>query len=774
MIFVRSVMVNQLKQLYEFASFSLDPHERLLMHDGKPVSLTPKAFDLLLLLIENKGRLLEKEDLMHALWQGSFVEEGNLSFNISALRKALGEDPKHRQYIETVPKRGYRFIADVKVLEQEIFDHKEIPKVPPTQNNFEKENEFPIENETNENQKPDSIASSAGLKSKSKFIDQTDKEPQTSFDYQSKPQQVNRRLIMMALGLIFILIGIISFGIYKFTREPSNTLSNTVSQPMKITRLTTARNAIYAAISPDGKYVVYVIDEARQRSLWLRQIATNSETQLIPPADVNYLHIAFSPDGNYIYYHKAEYNSPPAVYQIPVLGGSPRKLNERAYSSAISPDGKQFAFTHQSADGEAVLSVANTLDAGEEQILITRKKPGVLFSPAWSPDGKTIVCIDGNITDAGRQLNLIEVRLEDKTERTITSERWKFIGQAAWLPDASGMLLTVADYSFGPYQIWLVSHLDGKVRQVVNDLSNYGNISITSDSKTLVTVQSDIRPFIWVLPGTDVGKARQITFSPGTRNDYWGFSWTPDGKIVYVSTASGNQDIWIMNSDGSNQKQLTFNEHSDFDPSVSPDNRYIVFASERSGNTKIWKMDINGENIKQLTHGSTSDYLPDYTPDGRMAVYTSSDTRNQTLWKVPLEENSYPVQLTNYNSTWGAVSPDGTLVAAWHFNEEKRVMELIVIPVNGGEPINSFNVSPTTKTWAEVQWTPDGRALTYIDMMGGIGNIWLQPLEGGNPRQLTDFKTERIFRFAWTPDGKQLTLSRGIETNDVVLISNFR
>jgi Tol biopolymer transport system component/DNA-binding winged helix-turn-helix (wHTH) protein len=775
-------MVNQLKQLYEFGSFRLDPDERLLLRDGKPVQLTPKVFDLLLLLVENKGRLLEKEDLMRSLWQDSFVEEGNLSFNVSILRKALGENSKKRQYIETVSKRGYRFIANVKIVEQEesdvrpIIAEKSIVK-------FASENEeirFLNEIEKSEIQKPDFSSSATALKSDSKIIDETAEELKTVSESKSNSRivQVNHHIKVVVLVCIFF-VAALSFGAYKCTQKPADTTQTTVqskvSQPMKVTRLTTARNATFAAISPDGKYVAYVIDEARQRSLWQRQITTNSDIQLIPPSDADYLAIYFSSDGNYINYFKAEPNSNPLLYQIPASGGMPRRLVEEDIPfRALSPDGKQFAYTRESDDREVVLAVTNASDRSTEQILIGRKQPGFLYSPVWSPDGKSIVCVAGNVDDNGRRVNLIEVRLEDKTERTITSEQWRFINQIAFLSDKSGFLITVSDYSFGPYQVWHVSYEDGKVRQVTNDLSNYSNLSLTSDAKTFVTVQSDIRPFVWVSSGVEAERARQITFSPGTRNDYWGFSWTPGGKIVYVSTASGNHDIWIMNSDGTDPKQLTFGEHSDFDPSVSPDGRHIVFASERSGNTKIWQMDINGENLTQLTHGSTSDYLPHHTPDGRMLIYTSSDTRNQTLWKISLAENTSPIQLTRNYSTWGTVSPDGKLIACWQENEKTGVVNLAVIPIDGGEPIKSFSISPTTKTWADVHWTSNGRAITYIDTIGGVGNIWQQPLKGGSPTQLTNFKTDRIFRFASSADGKRVVYSRGIETNDVVLISNFR
>jgi Tol biopolymer transport system component/DNA-binding winged helix-turn-helix (wHTH) protein len=774
-------MVNQLKQLYEFGSFRLDPDERLLLRDGKPVQLTPKVFDLLLLLIENKGRLLEKEDLMRSLWQDSFVEESNLSFNISILRKALGEDPKKRQYIETVPKRGYRFIADVKIVEPDEPDARPGASGESATENLPENEEAPFfdEIEKNEVDKADFGGSAAAVKSPGKIVDETAEKLKTISEPESNSlrARVNHRTKLIALASVFI-VAALSFGAYKFTRQPAETTQtaaqSTVSQPMKITRLTTARNATIAAISPDGKYVAYVIDEARQRSLWQRQITTNSDIQLIPPSDADYLDIYFSPDGNYINYFKAELSGNPALYQIPASGGAPRRLFEDVPFWSLSPDGKQFAYTRESADGEVVLSAANASDRSGEQILIGRKPPGFLYRPIWSPDGKTIVCIAGNVDDKGRRVNLLEVRLADKTERTITSEQWRFINQTAFLPDRSGILLTASDYSFGPYQVWQVSYEDGKVRPVTNDLSNYRNLSLTSDSKTFVTVQSDIRPFVWVSQGVQAERARQITFSPGTRNDYWGFSWTPDGKIVYVSTASGNHDIWIMNSDGTDQKQLTFGEHSDFDPSVSPDGRHIVFASERSGNTKIWQMDIRGENLTQLTYGTASDYLPYHTPDGRMLVYTSSDTRNQTLWKISLDANSSPIQLTRDNSAWGTVSPDGSLIACWQADEKTGKVKLAVISIDGGEAIKSFGVSPTAKTWADVRWTSDGRAVTYIDTIGGVGNIWQQPIAGDSPKQLTDFKTDRIFRFAPSPDGKRMVYSRGVETNDVVLISNFR
>src|SRR5262245_7428415 len=103
-----------LKEFYEFGPFRLVPEERLLLRGGEPISLTSKAFDLLLALVEQPGHLFEKETLLEAVWPDSFVEEHNLADNISRLRKALGEGENGQKFIETVPRRGYRFVASVR------------------------------------------------------------------------------------------------------------------------------------------------------------------------------------------------------------------------------------------------------------------------------------------------------------------------------------------------------------------------------------------------------------------------------------------------------------------------------------------------------------------------------------------------------------------------------------------------------------------------------------------------------------------------------------
>ncbi len=106
-------MSEQTKVLYEFGRFRCDPGEHLLLRNGRPLPLSPKAFEILVVLIQSNGRLMTKDELMHKVWPDTFVEEANLTVNISALRKVLGENPEGQPYIETVPKRGYRFLSPV-------------------------------------------------------------------------------------------------------------------------------------------------------------------------------------------------------------------------------------------------------------------------------------------------------------------------------------------------------------------------------------------------------------------------------------------------------------------------------------------------------------------------------------------------------------------------------------------------------------------------------------------------------------------------------------
>jgi serine/threonine protein kinase/Tol biopolymer transport system component len=584
-----------------------------------------------------------------------------------------------------------------------------------------------------------------------------------------KRHKTGAALIIAALA---IAVAGVAYGLYKFVGRKSAA----GLQSMKITKLTNSGKVGAASISPDGKYVAYsASDEAGQSSLWVIHVATTSNVQVVPPAgiDVQFTDAAFSLDGNYIYYVRAEKSAPPVLYQVPVLGGTSKRLLEGVGGPiGFSPDGKRFAFYRRYASqGEDALMLANADGTGEQR-LATRAFPDFfLGGAAWSPDGKTIACGFGSFT-GGYYRSVAVIQVADGTQKTLTSHKWFNVERVAWLSDGSGVVTTAQEQSGSPFQIWQISYPEGEAHTITNDLNAYHNASLTADSSALVTVLADTTSNVWAAPTGEWAGARQLTSGKENGGSEGGTTWTPDGKIVYRSRAGGNPDIWIMDADGHNQKQLTDDAYYERSPSVTPDGRYVVFDSSRSGTQQLWRVDIDGSNLKQLTTG-TGAFTPNCSPDGKWVVYGSFGSSGFIIWKVSIDGGE-PVQVTNKFAYLPAISPDGKLIACYLLDQQTRVTKIALLPFEGGDPVKLFDLPQTANRVESVRWTPDGRGVTYINTRGIVSNIWLQPIDGGPPKQLTDFKTDRIFSFDWSRDGKWLACSRGVVDSDVVLIKDFK
>jgi Tol biopolymer transport system component len=228
-----------------------------------------------------------------------------------------------------------------------------------------------------------------------------------------------------------------------------------------------------------------------------------------------------------------------------------------------------------------------------------------------------------------------------------------------------------------------------------------------------------------------------------------------------------------MNSDGTDQRQLTDDLYVDSEPSLSPDGRYVVFTSDRSGAKHIWRVNLDGRDLRQLTDGKAED-SPQCTPDGRWVVYNSWDAGTPTVWRVPAE-GGQPEQIVKHESVSPAVSPDGRFIAYTHTSkgEKPPIRALTVVALEGGSPVREFSyhhpLSPNS-----VRWTADGRALTFLDNYGGTGRLWRQPVAGGAEQILAEFKGDGPYLYDWSPDGRQIALARGPLVRDIVLISDFR
>jgi len=575
----------------------------------------------------------------------------------------------------------------------------------------------------------------------------------------------HRLAASLLIGFFVLLLGVLGHTLYTLrTRKSEFNLQN-----MKIVRLTQSGKAADVAVSPDGQYVVYVLREGEMHSLNVRQVATGSDVQILPPDAVRFSGLTYSPDGNYIYFVRSDkgtllYNY---LFQMPVLGGTPRQLiRDIDTPVGFSPDGKQFAFLRGVPDkSEANLLVAQGDGSGER--LLARIPAvvvqGYFFGPAWSPDGKTIVVTTTEVAKGIRSV-VSTVAVSDGRLREIYASP-NPVGQVRWLANGRGLLAVIADPSQGfRGQLWHLSILGGEARRFTNDLLDYelDSLDLTRDRKTLVAVESRTASDLWVAPAGDASRARQITSGGPAAFDP---SWMPDGRIVYINW---NGELLTLRPGGSSGTLLAPGDN--FSPVVCGDSRYVVFSAFRNGKVNVWRIEEDGSNPMQLTNEVFAGF-PTCSPDGQWVFYNLSG--DETVWRMPVQGGT-PTQLKiqNRNTPRAHLSPDGKLLAytAWGATPSSPSI-LTVVPFDGGQPLYRLN-RPVGATG--LRWAPTGKALDYLLTRRAITNIWRQPLVGGQPMQITNFKSEQIFSFDWSRDGNDLVLSRGATSSDVVMIADFQ
>ena len=572
--------------------------------------------------------------------------------------------------------------------------------------------------------------------------------------------------VLAVIIALAVLVGI-GFALYKFVvhRQPQVISLETA----KFTRLTTTGNATGAAISPDGKWLVHVQDDGEQKSLWLRQVAVaNSNTQIVPPANARFYGLAFSPDGNYVFYVVGTSNEATGtLYQVPVLGGTPRKLFTGIKTSiSFSPDGKQIAYFDFYED-EDRLMIANADGSGQRQLAMRHGDEyfflGDFSNVSWSPDGKTLATPVASTSE--NYMSVATVSVATGELKFLTPRRWLEVRQVVWF-DSHAVLATAEEREGESFSVWQISYPSGAAQKLTNDLNSYPTISLTADAGLIAAVKTELDNNIWMMPAFDASRATQITQG---RNLVGRPVWTPDGKLIYPVKAPVGGDLYLVDLIHGSRKQLTADAGDNVEPSVSPDGRYIVFMSDRTGVPHIWRMDIDGANARQLTF-KQYDEDPNISPDGQWIAYMSCMNKC-TVWKVGIEGGS-PMQVTDKYSESPTFSPDGKQIACTYLEQPNAQFKFAILPSDGGPPAKTFTFPVGVKT--NLRWTADGRALIYGVTQKGVTNLWAQPIDGSPPKQLTNFASERIFGFDVSRDGKQVALSRGTQTSDVVLISNFK
>ena len=739
-------MGGQITHFYEFGGFRLAPEERLLLHNGTPVTLAPKAFEMLVVLVTHHNHLLTKDELLKSVWADTIVEENNLDKNVSILRKILGRYGP-QEYIETVRGKGYRFTADVKAVggEEEIDGDRSALETARPDDEYESQLKLKLQTR---------VTWLEGFKS-------------------------HKIGAILAIALLFLIITA-SFIWIKSLRDgkPQQRPSDMTTE-----RLTNGGDIRNATLSPDGRYFVYEEQDGGTSHLWLRQTGQNNPLEIISPAERNLRGTTFAPDGQFVYYtvfDKQDVKG--SLYRVPTLGGVQTKLLTNIDSSvSFSPDGKQIAFVRYNPASESSQIVVASSNGTEERILITRKEGESLSTNgvSWSPDGSLIVYIAVNnpsITGNGFS-EIIGVDVQTGATKLLTPQKWDLCGRIAWTGDGQGFVLLGTKQgesgSVQRDQVWHVSYPQGEVHRISTDLSRYQyeSLGVTSDGSALLVVPFNRTSQIWSMDANgDARTARQLT--NGTGDGRAGIVTLPDNHVVYVARTGEHVDLWQMNADGAEQKQLTNDSPFLEEVRACSDGRFLIFASNRNGREHLFRIDADGSNLKQLTFGESYEIDSDCSPDGQWVVYASKRVsadkiKYETLRKIPIDGGE-PIHLTEYEANTPYFSPDGRYISYI------PIEGIGIISADGGAPIKTFVAVKNPELNMGSHWTPDGQALTYMVMQKNVGNIWLQPLNGDAPRPLTNFKDGEIYNYAFSRDGTRLFLARGHQIRDALLIKNFR
>ncbi|HKA19612.1 MAG TPA: winged helix-turn-helix domain-containing protein [Blastocatellia bacterium] len=739
------------KHLYQFGVFTIDTDQRVLLREGKPQPLAPKVFETLLILVENNGRIVAKDELMSRLWPDTFVEEANLTFNIQQIRKCLGDNARKPSYVETVARRGYRFIADVKT----CFSDTESAEAAERARRQDAVTQGRLQ--------PAEDKSTVEVESSDTTIAQNLERPSVTATARIKVT------VLVAALIILVAIAVVFWEFPDLLRRSLNTDKragpNLLNAPaLKLDRLTETGQSRLAAISPDGKYVAYTRAFGKQMGIWLRQLATNTNVEIVPAGGLIY-GIAFTNNGDYLYFVKGDPIL--ALYRVPLVGGVPSKVADKVDTGfCLSSDDTHVVFirliVNREGQQQNCLVVANG-DGSAERTLMVTDYPKMVDAPIWSPDDQSIICAYGNWQGGGQDVSIVEVNANDGTERGLCSEKFFRIRKMAWLAQKKALIICGRKQLGGNNQLWRVSYPCMEITQLTEGLSPYLDLSIATNADVAVASQANRLSDIWAGPANEPRNLKRITQATDE------FCWTPNGRLIYPSTASGNWDLWITQPDSTEQRQLTNDPSVDKAPTVTPDNRYIIFTSNRTGELQLWRMNIDGTNQTKLTNRGPADHAK-ILPDAKSVIYNTTD--DCRVWKIPIEGGD-PVPVVNHWACFPAVSPDGKMIAFVARNEPKTQLSIAVESFDGGALMKEFEFAGGGLSGSRIQWTPDSKALIYAVERKGPTALMKQFLEGGPPQEIVDFGSDDLFDFGYSIDGKFLAVTRGVWQHDIVLINDL-
>jgi Tol biopolymer transport system component/DNA-binding winged helix-turn-helix (wHTH) protein len=729
--------------LYDFDQFRLDAERQRLLRAGEVVALPPKAVELLLLLVEHQGQVVEKEFLMTALWGDTIVEESNLTQNVYLLRKALGKTATGESFIETHSKRGYRFVPAVQRVapEEDAFVVSKLTRahLVIAQEEVEESDVLPT----------DSLPAAPASKA-----------------LPAAPSRLNKPLV---LGLVALVLVGAAWGVWRRLSRPGALAPS--AEPKSVPLTGAAGQEDYPAFSPDGRQVAYVWDGGQEgpSDIYVKLIGAGDPLRLTntPESEAE---PAWSPDGRFIAFRR-DRNS---LYVIPAMGGTERKVCDLSVMRGTCwlADGKHIVAAGSVSElGKAGLHLIE-VETGAIRFLTTPPTDFFDQHPVLSPDGQTIAFTRSVFQTTEEQIYLVPATGGTQTPLPFKKHYLEGIG---WSANGKEILAAVRR------QLWRVPISGGEPEVAIQLGPMISSPAVARSGNLLAYKEAIFKPSIWHLarpasaPDPSV-TARLTRFISSNRDDH-SPEISPDGRqIVFASTRSGNEEIWLCEADGSKPVQLTNYRRQAGSPHWSPDGRWIVFdaAVDEGRASDIYLISPTGGATRRLTHHTARDILPTWSHDGKTIYFTSNRSGTLQIWKLSVDGGDQEaLQLTQTEGYEAWEAPDGQHV---YYTLGRAKPGRWRVPVGGGaaEPVPELADAGWWRSWRI-----DKEGLWYI------GQADAAPF----PLRLFDFKTRQAKTIAFvereplrwnpgldvSPDGRWILYAQPeYKQSSIMLVENFR
>ncbi len=714
-------------QCFEFDDVLVDVSNARAWKAQKPLAIEPKAFRVLVYLLENRGRLVEKDELLSAVWAGTFVTENALTRAIAQLRKALGDSKSEARYIETAPTRGYRFIASVTVSENS-----------PSQAAIH----------TAQPANPEAFSSAARLRV-ARFALIT---------------------LVSVATLIAVTWSVLSRKSGPVAPDRFRRMQATSSQGLDI----------FPSFSPDGSTIAYSSDSGGKLEIYLKQLTRGGQiVQLTNDGQIN-LQPAWSPDGKTIAFYSSRRGG---IWLVPALGGSPRQLTTFGSGPAWSPDGSQIVFQSagirdlSSTAGMAI--AASTIwtvslhDGATRQISQPSYPAGAHNSPACSPDGKSIVF---TVSEFGSDSGLWTMHIDGTAVRRLAPGGGLY--NPAYSRDGNSIYLGALRY--GDFAIWKIpvsgteTQIRDRAEKIVSTFPAIPRyLAVSPDGRSLAYSDARTASELYSVPlsattAEPVGPPVALTQDTRFRKAVPRFS--PDGtRILFdVGSVSFESGVWVMDAGGKNATQISSGCAS---PAWLPSGQEFVcweFSGESQQSSLVkYRLDTKRKEVlRQLP--STAPYLS-AAPDGRSVVFMTATGSVPNLWFASLTGgDAHQITFDTELAGFPTFSPDGKNIVF----EQKRgdKTDILIMPAAGGTPQQITDDSD--QDWPH-SWSPDARKIAFAGLRDFVWNVWTVDLATKQEKKITPYtQMNHYVRYpTWSPDGKHIVFELGETTANVWIVS---